>query len=349
MYQVWHKAEKILEISGETVTVFNSMKLPFDLRHYSPISFNRFNQWLSKRLNTLSRTYMNKLYMQRRVGRSHADIINDSAALSPVDLFWVTRRDLPHTWESLQVLRDEVRATTLVSLTGEIDKAAIKNPKKDHTSIFSVKGAFQKGIYKGYLLKYGDNATHEVVATLLGNHLGISVAQAKILDESWLPENTVGCELFTNAARSLVHASELLYDFDATTYEDRHVKALDYAKDNPALLSGLRRLFILNYLASNMDLHEENFGFMYDTETFEILEVAPAYDFNSAFASWDDVSVYYEDILERLTDFINNEISLIPKLKCINDFLKTCPFLSEADKNEIHNRADYLLSLVTPL
>jgi hypothetical protein len=310
------------------------------LRHYDEIKFNHFLQWLNRRLNTLQRTYMNKLYMQRRVGRSHNDIVNDSAAISPTDLFWVTRKGLPHTWESLQILRDENMALAKVSLEGILDKETMFKPQTDHTSIFSAKGAFPKGIYKGHILKKGSNAEYEISAYNIGKHLQISVAEAEMRENE-----IVACRIFTDDTKSLVHALELLYPFEAETQRDIYEKALKFTESAPQLSQKLQRLFILNYLVSNFDLHGENFGFIYDTATFEITDVAPAFDFNSAFEHWGDVTAYDEFIFGNLKTFMQANKDLVPLLQTLNAVTEKDLYLNMEQKSEIINRAKYLISI----
>ena len=102
---------------------------------------------------------MNQLYKQRRLGRGHVEVINDSSAISVVDLFWVMTPHLKHTWDSLQVLRDQ-NLTVRASLEGILDTAEMlkimKEGANDHTSVLTIKGAFPKSVYKGFILKKGD-------------------------------------------------------------------------------------------------------------------------------------------------------------------------------------------------
>ena len=290
MYQLWHKYNLVLEVSEGTVVVKDKSKLPFDLRHYENITYEHWLDWLKRRISTISRTYMNQLYKQRRLGRGHVEVINDSSAISIVDLFWVTTPHLKHTWDSLQVLRDQNLATVRASLEGILDTEEMlkimKEGTDDHTSVLTIKGAFPKSVYKGFILKKGDNAEYEVSAYKLGYKLGFNVAKAEEYENG-----SVACELFTNDSLALTHALEFLYPFNPPTTKDIYVKALERVNNTP-LQPQLEQLFIFNYLLSNFDFHGENFGFLYDTETFEIVSVAPAYDFNSAYDVYGEVSAY---------------------------------------------------------
>ena len=92
-------------------------------------------------------------------------------------------------------------------------------------------------------------------------------------------------------------------------------------------------------------MHEENFGFLYDTETFEIKKVAPAYDFNSAFNGWNNVNAYYETIVKNLSRFMDNNQDLVQGLQSIEQCLRQCNYLSAESKAEIILRAKYLVAL----
>jgi len=338
-----HKHDLILTISTEgTVTVHRPDKLPFDLRHTMVVGYEQWLNWLKRRFTTVSRTYMNKLYIQRRVGRSNDAIISDSAGISPVDLFWVTRPDLNHTWESLQIMRDAKMSTAMVSLTGELDKSynIFAEKPEDHISIFTTKGAFPKAIYLQHLLKKGDNAEYEVSAYKLGYELGINVAKSEVVEN-----DIIACELFTTEKKSLVHALELIYPFGENSSDNVHRDAYKLFSKQPEILRDLEKLFIFNYIITNNDLHEENFGFLYCPETFEILSASPAFDFNSAFEVWPSTSIYYQWIYDNLNTFINNNHELVPNLRQVEQFLSTDIYLSEEQKKSIVDRANYVLSL----
>ena len=345
MYQIWHKNNLVIEVSEDgQVDVIDSRFLPFDLRHRDKVTYVDFLNYMSRRISTLQRTYMNQLYKQRRIGRGHVEIINDSAAISPVDLFWITRPALGHTWESLQIKRDESWATARASLEGVIDPGVMFGEKDDHTSIFSVKGAFPKAILKGHILKKGSNAEYEVVASAMGEHLGIKTAKARAGKDG-----VVECELFTSERTSLVHALELLYPFNAETYADVYERAEEFCGQREDLGKDLQRLYIFNYLCSNNDLHVENFGFMYDTSSFEVVSVAPAFDFNAGFEAWGSLEAYNQYIFKNLRNYMNNNQDLINPLEGIKKLLghrSIKSWLKEEQVNEIESRAKYLVGLV---
>jgi len=338
-----HKNDVVLVVNEEgKVTVINEAKIPFDFRHYKEVSYEYWLNWMKRRFSTLTRTYMSQLYKQRRVGRSNEAIINDSGGISPVDLFWIQTEKTSHTWDSLQVLRDESLATARVSLTGELDKSynIFREKPKDHISIFTTKGAFPKAILRGHLLKKGDNAEYEISAYKLGYRLGVNVAKAEMSDEG-----IVACELFTNDKKSLAHMIEFIYPFNENSSDTVHEDAYKKLSHSKSFKQQLEVLYMFNYIVTNTDMHEENFGVLYDTETFEVTEVAPAFDFNSAFEVWGDNSVFYEWVYDNLPVFVNNNSEFVKRLESINKILQEIPYLSSEQKQSVADRARYLLSL----
>ena len=343
-YYLYHKYDLVLEVSRGQVIVEDATKLPFDLRHDKIVTYEHWLSWLKRRIHTISRTYLNQLYKQRRLGRGHVEVINDSAAIASTDLFWVTRPHLTHSWDTLQQLRDESEATVRASLNGEVDleemNKIIKYGATDHTSTLTVKGAFPKAVYKGNILKKGSNAHYEEMTYKLGYRLGFDVAHAEMCDKE-----TVACEIFTTEKISMTHALEYLYPFNPITMEDIYERALEAFRNRPDIYQQLERLFLLNYLVANFDLHGENFGFLYDSDTFEILKLAPAYDFNSAYDFQEDELAYDAYIVKMLPEFINHNLELLPKLQEIEQHLEEISYLTSEQKKQMIKRANYLVSL----
>lgn len=343
-YYLYHKYDLILTVSRGQVIIENTTKLPFDLRHDKVVTYEHWLSWLKRRIHTISRTYLNQLYKQRRLGRGHVEVINDSAAIASTDLFWVTRPHLNHNWDKLQQLRDESEATVRASLNGEVDlnemNKIIKYGATDHTSTLTVKGAFPKAVYKGSILKKGSNAHYEEMTYKLGYRLGFDVAHAEMIDKE-----TVACEIFTSEEISMTHAQEYLYPFNPITMEDIYERALDVFKWRPDIYKQLERLFLLNYLVANFDLHGENFGFLYDSDTFEIIKLAPAYDFNSAYDFQEDTLAYDLYIMNMLPIFMKHNRDLINQLEQIEHHLADIRYMTNEQRKHIIERAKYLISI----
>lgn len=335
-YIIMYEDKKVLQYDKTTdkVTILEPNYLPYTLRNTHPLYGSHVVDWLVDRLNNLNRTYMNMVYIARKVGRDRDKIILDSAAISITDNFWVKTTDIATTWKHLKSLRDQNNELTQTALTGSL----ISGSDKGVTSLFTIKGYFPKGIFGGYIYKLKKDAILEYPAYLIASQIGVKVAKCE------LSGDTVRIKVFTTDKLSLVHASELKKHYQEYLLYNALAKIKRYD-----LMREMQRMYIFNYLIGNPDLHEDNYGVLYNSETFELLEMAPCYDHNIAF----DVSFngltrekvdYSEQIeLDELTkQFIGNNKDIAEKLQKLN-LSEISKYLSNAQINGLLERINNIL------
>ena len=325
----------VLEFNRQTdeVIVFDRGHLPFGLRGNGKISAVSAFEWLSERINNLSRTYMNVVYIARKVGRDKDKVIKDSSGISFTDNFWIKTRDSIADWDELKRLRDRNTALNNVALTGEISDDG--DILKGFTSLFTTKGYFPKAVFGGYIYKLKKDAILEYPAYLIGRQIGVDVAECTLQGEY------VKIKIFTDDETSLVHASELKTYFD-TSDEIYNI----FVKDDKykEITVGLQRMYIFNYLIANPDLHDDNYGLLYNSETFEFISVSPCFDHNVAFQEGflglarttlgNSASLPLDEICER---FIWKHKDIAEKLKTI-DLSEIGKYLSERQIAELKER-----------
>ncbi len=105
-------------------------------------------------------------------------------------------------------------------------------------------------------------------------------------------------------------------------------------------------MFIFNYIIANPDLHDDNYGLLYDSKTFELKSVSPCYDHNVAFQEGflgltrttmgNSASLPLDDLCER---FIKEHTDIAEKLKTI-DLSEVKTYLSERQYNELMERIE---------
>ncbi len=334
-YTIMHEDTPVLEFNRETdeVNVYNADLLPFGLKNKPQISAVAVFEWLTNRVDNLSRTYMNMVYIARRVGRDRDKIIKDSSGVSFTDNYWIKTRDSIADWNELKKLRDDNIALNNVALTGEI--ADSENLLSGFTSLFTTKGYFPKAVYGGYIYKLKKDSILECPAYLIGKQLGVDVAECELEGEY------VKIKIFTDYNTSLVHASELKTYFD-TDDEIYNVFVKDKKYKN--IVAGLQRMYIFNYIIANPDLHDDNYGLLYNSKTFEFKAVSPCYDHNVAFqegfmglsrrASGNCASIPLDDLCER---FIKQHKDIADKLKTI-DLSEVKTYLTDRQFNELQDR-----------
>jgi len=341
-YILMHAEAEVCRLykNENTVEIMNEGLLPFALRG-GDVTVADFIEWLSLRTNNISRTYMNMVYSVRKVlGRDPDAVIADSCAISIIDNYWVQRPGVKATWNDLVRRRDIDLDLVNTALSGKYSAKAFKKAVDDTTTLFTIKGAFPKAVYEGYILKKDCNAEYEAAAFCLGDAIGVTVAEAVKRDGG-----IVACRLFTSGSVSLVHAGELRRRFKLIL-DNIHEEIYQYfvMQGRADITRQLERLYIFNYLVINTDFHDENFGFLYDSNSFDILSVAPAYDFNSAFIELDDVTAYYEWIVRQLPAFMRNHSDIKGRLMS-TEFLNTLdslPDLTPEQKNCVRMRAEFI-------
>ncbi len=334
-YTIMHEDVPVLEFNRETdeIEIFNREYLPFGLRGKDKISAVSVFEWLSDRVNNLSRTYMNIVYIARKVGRDRDKIIKDSSGISFTDNFWIKTRDSVTDWDGLKKLRDDNIALNNVALTGELKGG--EDLLKGFTSLFTTKGYFPKAVFGGYIYKLRKDAVLEYPAYLIGKQIGVNTAECEIENEY------VKIKIFTDYSTSLVHASELKTYFDTT---DEIYNILLRDSKYREIIGQLQRMYIFNYIIANPDLHDDNYGLLYDSKTFEFKSVAPCYDHNVAFQEGflglsrttmgNSESLPLDDICER---FIHKHKDIAYKLRTI-DLDQVKKYLTDRQYDELVQR-----------
>ena len=209
------------------------------------------------------------------------------------------------------------------------------------TSLFTTKGYFPKAVFGGYIYKLKKDSVLEYPAYLIGKQIGVNVAEVALDGEY------VKIKIFTDYSTSLVHASELKTYFDTSDEIYNILINDDKYRD---IINQLQRMYIFNYIIANPDLHDDNYGLLYNSETFEFKSVSPCYDHNVAFQEGllglsrttmgNSASIPLDDLCEH---FIVKYKEIAQKLKSI-DLDEVKAYLSERQFNELNERITNVIS-----
>lgn len=253
--------------------------------------------------------------------------------------FWIRTHDSIADLDELKKLRDDNLALNNVALTGEITEN--EDMLKGFTSLFTTKGYFPKAVFGGYIYKLKKDSVLEYPAYLIGKQIGVNVAEVALDGEY------VKIKIFTDYSTSLVHASELKTYFDTSDEIYNILINDDKYRD---IINQLQRMYIFNYIIANPDLHDDNYGLLYNSETFEFKSVSPCYDHNVAFQEGllglsrttmgNSASIPLDDLCEH---FIVNYKDIAQKLKSI-DLDEVKAYLSERQFNELNERITNVIS-----
>ncbi len=338
-YTIMYKDLEVvtLDLKTDKVTLHNKSLLPFALRGKEVLLATAVSGWITNRVSNLHRTYMNVVYIARGVGRDTNNIIKDSVGISFIDNYWIKTTDVKTSWDELQSMRDINNELSIVALTGKLD--ATLDLTTGLTSLFATKGYFSKGVLGGYLVKRREDAVLEYPAYLIAKQLGIDVSECS------LDGNYVKIKIFTNYDTSLVHASELIEYFDTEDELYNYIAKIDFLE---GITEQMQRMFIFNYIIGNPDLHNENYGVLYNNE-FELIKLAPLYDHNVAFqegfngASRTTIGSSALLPLDLITNqFIGYHDDIVDGLKQL-DLTEVNTFLTDVQKSELIQRIENVL------
>jgi hypothetical protein len=339
---LYHEGNKVLEadLNKETISVFNPVLLPFSLREREP-TFAMFQEWRHNRVKIMSRTFMPKIYSYRGIGRSEVRLVLDSSAVTVIDNFWLWRTGMKRTWQDILSLRDTDDSLFCVALDGKENPAVRLKKFEDIASILTIKGAFPKAVHRDKILKKGFNAHFEIAAAEIGNALGIAVAQAR---ESSLYDGAVESDVFTNVNLSMAHAGDVIdLNTGSEPRELFYVKLIEWGRQD--MVKQFQRILILSYVTSNFDMHHENFGFLYDPKTFNVISMAPAFDFNDAFQNWGSPAIFHEWELNHMSEWIHNNKDILANADAAAGVVKQSKYLDDEQKAGVIDRINYLLAL----
>jgi len=281
-------------------------KMPFGLRDENIDCYSVLD-WVKNRVSNLSRTYMHEVCEVRKIGKDAESIIRDSCGISIIDKFWIKTSDINVTWSDLKKSRDDNVMLNKVALTGKITKLEWDEATEGTTSLFAVKGRFPKAIAKDKMLKCYGFQEREWIATKIGECLGIPVQKSRmkspslngykdvngVLDKEKvsssdlrkypLDDFLVEIDIFTTDELSLVHAREMgYYDKHGEDFYTGNHRNIFYDHLSEPMKRSFEKIIILNWLISNSDMHDENYGYLYNSDTFEIVDVTPSFDHNKA-------------------------------------------------------------------
>ena len=275
------------------IHVVNNALLPFSLRGndltvYNIESYYEVRElllsWLSYRGMSLSKD--NAKSLCTLYGLSQADTLTNRLKLlasnngiSVIDSYWVTS-DSSQPYNSVNP-----RHGNFIDLRGTaLDGILQRNTKRGLSPELTSHGIFRKAWYydKGDLFLIKSDRTFNNINTRL------EVLASKILAcfNTSIPVISYKgckrknyfvsrCKCFVDDRFSFVEAEELLGYFG-----ELYFREFAFAK-------GAGELAVLDYIIANTDRHTQNYGFMMDNRTGELLNFAPAFDFNMSLLETD--------------------------------------------------------------
>ncbi len=244
--------------------------------------------WLSQREIPSTRENLKKYI---RTGNARQFMLEQHAC-SLTDCYWVREENESVEWndvklygsdaiESFQVIyngNNRMYSGVNATLGGQLEKFWYKSKEENYTTLKLCKKVSKAN---------GILAVRELMASQIYEAIGYDkfVHYEPVFDSD---DFVIGCKCkaFTNEQTELITAYDLLEEFNLTqadhAYDEIIRLAVSYGCDRCEVEKHLDTQVLVDYLITNRDRHQGNIGFLRDSDSLNIISVAPVFDSGSA-------------------------------------------------------------------
>lgn len=259
------------------------------VQRQSIITDNReaVTDWLSDRVLLLSRKNANWIYnaigMDQKVTPKQKAIVSlVCRSVSITDNYWVKLAGDKRNWEDINIRQNHLNETIAqIALHGKSGtlQGSLCSPE------LTTHGAYAKA-WRRYpdgslwLHKLGaHDASEAKIEIEVSNILDkMNVDHVPYIAAEDDGKFVCACPAITSDRLSIISASDLTSYFNIKGFDSKQELV---KRDADAIC----KMSIVDYLVSNRDRHSENWGFMYNPDTMEILGCHPLFDHNNSFAN----------------------------------------------------------------
>lgn len=231
-------------------------------------------------------------------------------ALSLTDTFWVKRADSTLEWKNVSLFRNpfnEVIAHT--AFDGGMYGDNLSTPSPEYGTDGTFAKCWIRENDKIKMLKRGSSGARNAGLEPYSEYYASQVARAFECEHveysirSYKGRICSVCDCFTNEQYGFIPFSAVSESF---LFSD-----IVHEFNNSPVMSEFADMQIFDALVFNEDQHRGNFGFIFDTDTYEVVDFAPLFDHNKSLLCYaeeeDFASNYVKERFPRLgTTFIEN-------------------------------------------
>ena len=334
-YYLMHKDHKValLDINekGEVVKVKAVLcpeRLPVGIP--SDCGPKDFTKWFKKRCDIVNSAKYKKMYNQLQVTQG-AELFLHSYAVSMSDCYWI--RPEPNlskrNWSRVNFydtpMSNDVSLLLVSSPADNIGDEAGR-PIRYNTPNFTIQGNtdkfwfYDKHKHENFLFKIGrqrqTSVYSEVVGSVINNRLGLSHIEYNFVNLC-VKDERIPCSvcesMFTDDSKELVTMQEYI-DAGKTA---KDILDMIYASH---LEIPFYKMLVSDYILMNTDRSFSNFGFIRDSESLDIIDFAPLYDYTDSFYfDWPQRKVGSYDKAKPFFDTHEKQIRMVKDFSWYDD------------------------------
>ncbi len=258
-----------------------------------PRDFSNVESWLRRRFGAQGRTHMDRLMWQCECN-STSDFVRKTCALSLNDTFWVKPADSSLSWSDVSLYRNDfdesVANAALFGRGVRATKPPILSPE------FTTDGSYAKCWMRRrgriYLLKSADRGSFKPLGFESHSEAMASQLAAAFLDEH-VEYRIVLSSKHRDDPRRSFSACKAFTSENIGFLQYGRMRGCGYDASHPGAMldfyagigseAAFKKMLVFDALCLNTDRHLGNHGVLFDTDTLEVLGMAPVFDNNKAF------------------------------------------------------------------
>lgn len=282
MFQLMNKDKLIATFD---ISVVLNIDVTKNLTVYDKLPFgcteDKFTKWVRNRYATKHRNHLAD-YLKSMNADNMRGFIKLTHSISLNDTYWIKEDCENLTWSQVSPYTNEFDE---IIQHLAFDATSLKGmPLSSITPEFGTNGAYEKcwvreqdGIY---LYKRGTegftNSGLEPYSEVLASQVFVKMNAGILYDIlEYRGKSTSRCKLFTNESIGFVPYRVLGSRGDTIVDVFNYYESIGCDEE-------FRRMLVCDSITFNTDRHKGNFGCIYDTDTQEILDMAPCFDYNLA-------------------------------------------------------------------
>lgn len=159
------------------------------------------------------------------------------------------------------------------------------------------------------------------------------------------------CQAFTNVNEELIDAYDLLEEYNLTqqdsVYELIPTLAEKYGGDSDEIAKQMDLQTLVDFICMNRDRHQGNIGFLRNSDTMQIIKMAPVFDSGSCkhlegelpetvgIMKINGLYSTEKELLSHVKDFLVLDVNKLPRVKEISDIYDKCTYISKTRKEKL--------------
>lgn len=270
--------DELMSIKCNVTWIVNNLAImPYNLRENVHLN-SAIKKWINSRFIPRNRKFVESVINTVMTSNEPRELslLKITLALSLNDDYWVVPYGSSHKWSNQNLYDNSFNKTlSLVAFTGHGSKVKGLTSSPEFTTNGALRKCWRRINNKIYLYKamlemepvIGREPYSEYFAYQVAKTMGINAVEYDLSEWKGIVCST--CELFTSADISYVPAAYVYGDTNVT----------DILKQaNKKLYNKLVDMMVFDAIILNEDRHFNNFGFLRDNKTGELIDLAPIFD-----------------------------------------------------------------------